>query len=364
MGERTERMKGTATRGESATGDIAPLPMQDVRGADRPAPRAPGLPDVSVVMPARNAGATVVAALDSVRRQDYAGVIEVVVADGSDTGAMAGVLRRRYPEIILLPNPAMVTRVGLRIALRAATGAVIVRLDAHAILPSDYITRAVETLERTGAAAVGGRQLPVGRSFFERAVAAAMSTPLGSGGVRYRHRGAAGAVDTVYLGVFRRDEMDKVGGYDSTMGRNEDYELNWRLRQSGQTVWFDPEIEVAYRPRGSLRALARQYLDNGRWKREMLRRHPKSVRARHLAAPLLVAALAGSAILAVGGATAIAAALPAAYASVLFLASAAVTARRREPAALLLAPVLATMHLSWGVGFFLPPRRDRASASA
>ena len=364
MGERTERMKGTATRGESATGDIAPLPMQDVRGADRPAPRAPGLPDVSVIMPARNAGATIVAALNSVRAQDYAGVIEVVVADGSDTGAMAGVLRRRYPEIILLPNPGRVAPAGLRVALQAASGEVIVRVDAHSILPPGYVTRAVETLERTGAAETGGRQLPVGRNFFERAVAAAMTTPLGSGGARYRHRGAEGAADTVYLGVFRRDALDRVGGYDPAMSRNEDYELNWRLRQSGQTVWFDPELEVVYRPRGSLRALARQYLDNGRWKREMLRRHPKSARARHLAAPLLVAALAGSAILAVGGATAIAAALPAAYASVLFLASAAVTARRREPAALLLAPVLATMHLSWGVGFFLPPRRDRAFAGA
>ena len=356
-------MNRTATQAACGAGDIAPSPMRDVRGADRPAPRAPGLPSVSVVMPARNAEATVVSALDSVRRQDYAGAIETVVADGSDTEAMSVVLRRRYPEIKLLPNPARVAPAGLCVALRAAAGAVIVRVDAHSILPPDYVTRAVETLEKTGAAEVGGRQTPVGRSFFERAVAAAMTTPLGSGGARYRHCGAAGAVDTVYLGVFRRDALDKVGGYDPAMSRNEDYELNWRLRQGGQVVWFDPELEVVYRPRGSLGALARQYLDNGRWKREMLRRHPKSVRARHLAAPLLVAALAASGALALGGAAAFAAALPAAYASVLILASAAVAARRREPAALLLAPVLATMHLSWGVGFFLPLRRDRTSAS-
>ena len=357
-------MNGTATQETSGAGDGAPPAIRDVRGADRPAPRAPGLPDVSVVMPARNAGATVVSALDSVRRQDYAGAIEAVVADGSDTGAMSAVLRRRFPEVKLLPNPGRTAPTGLRVALGAAAGEVIVRVDAASVLPPGYVTRAVETLERTGAAEVGGRQFPVGRSFFERAVAAAMTTPLGSGGARYRHRGAEGAVDTVYLGVFRRDALDKVGGYDPTMVRNQDYELNWRLRQGGQVVWFDPELEVVYRPRGSLPALARQYLDYGRWKREMLRRHPKSVRARHLAAPLLVAVLAGSGALAVGGAATLGAALPAAYASVLVLASAAVAARRREPAALLLAPVLATMHLSWGVGFFLPPRRDRASASA
>ena len=357
-------MNRTATQEMSGAGDGAPLAIRDFRGADRPRPRALGLPDVSVVMPARNAEATIVSALDSVRRQDYAGAMEAVVADGSDTDALSAIVRRRYREIKLLPNPAGVTRAGLRIALRAAEGEVIVRLDAHSILPPDYVTRAVETLERTGAAVVGGRQVAAGRSFFERAVAAAMMTTLGSGGARYRHRGAAGAADTVYLGVFRRDMMDKVGGYDSTMGRNEDYELNWRLRQGGQVVWFDPELQVVYRPRSSFQALARQYLDNGRWKREMLRRHPKSVRARHLAAPLLATALAVSGALAVGGAGTVAAALPAAYASVLVLASVAVAARRREPAALLLAPVLATMHLSWGVGFFLPLRRDRASASA
>ena len=125
------------------------------------------------------------------------------------------------------------------------------RLDAHVSLPPDYVARAVETLERTGAANVGGRQVPVGRSFFQRAVALAMTTPLGSGGARYRHRGAEGAADTVYLGVFRRDALDRVGGYDATMIRNEDYELNWRLRQNGHVVWFDPALHAVYRPRAT-----------------------------------------------------------------------------------------------------------------
>ena len=343
---------------------VARSAMRDFGGAEGPAPGASGLPDVSVVLPARNAEATIGEALDSVRRQDYAGAIETVVADGSDTDATAALLRRRYPEVKLMPNPARTTPPGARAAIGVASGKVIVRLDAHVSLPSDYVTRAVETLERTGAANVGGRQVPVGHSFFQRAVALAMTTPLGSGGARYRHRGAEGAADTVYLGVFRRDALDRVGGYDATMTRNEDYELNWRLRQSGYLVWFDPALHAIYRPRSGLRALARQYLSNGRWKREMLRRHPRSMQARHVAAPLLVAGLAGSAALAaVGGAAALAAALPAAYLSVLALASMAVGIRRREPAALLLAPVLAVMHLSWGVGFFLPHRRDAAPAT-
>ena len=122
-----------------------------------------------------------------------------------------------------------------------------------------------------------------------------MAHPLGSGGARYRSGGAAGPVDTVFLGVFRRAALTAAGGFDETLARNQDYELNWRLRRRGLTVWFEPGLAAAYTPRGSLRALARQYFDYGRFKRAMLRRH--------------------------------------------------------ETASALLGPALATMHLAWGAGF-------------
>ena len=135
------------------------------------------------------------------------------------------------------------------------------------------------------------------REHRERAVGLAMTTPLGAGDARWRLGGPAGPVDTVYLGVFRRDALEEAGGFDAALARNQDYELNWRLRERGRTVWFDPALEVAYRPRGSLAQLARQYYDYGWWKRAMLRRHPASLRRRQLAAPLLVSGLAGSALL-------------------------------------------------------------------
>ena len=130
-------------------------------------------------------------------------------------------------------------------------------------------------------------------------------------------------MDTVFPGVFRRDALDAAGGFDETLLRNEDQELNWRLRERGETVWFDPELAVNYRPRGTLRALARQYFDYGRWKRVVLGRHPGSWRARQLAAPALVAALG---------------------------------VRRRRPEAVLVPVVLATIHVAWGAGFFIGVR--------
>ena len=179
-----------------------------------------------------------------------------------------------------------------------------------------------------------------------------MTTWIGAGGARYRLGGPAGPVDTVYLGVFRRTALDAAGGFDPAMARNEDYEFNQRLRARGETVWFDPELFVAYRPRSNLGALARQYYDYGRWKRVMLCRYPSSLRARQLAAPLLVAGLAMSPLLALAD-TVAATALPAVWFLAVASSSAVAGLCRKEPAAILMLPALMTMHLSWGAGFLL-----------
>ncbi len=316
-------------------------------------------PPVSVVIPARNEEEALPRALDAVLAQDYPGTVEIVVADGSDGPAMAEMVRARYPAVRLVANPDRIIPAGLNRAVAAAAHAVIVRCDARSELPPDYVSRAVVTLARTGAANVGGRQCPEGRSAFTRAVALAMTTPPGAGRARYRLGGAEGPADTVYLGVFRRGALEAAGGFDERLARNEDYELNWRLRRRGRTVWFDPALRVAYRPRGSFGALARQYLANGRWKAAVLRRHPRSWRWRQLAPPALLLGLAASGVLALAGRTGAGAALPAAYLLALACTGAWSAVRRREPAALLLPPVLATMHLSWAVGFLAAPFAGR-----
>ena len=339
---------------EAEAAGAAARPPADTDGA---APRAP---DVSVIIPARNAGATLPAALDSVLSQEYPGPVEVIVADGSDAGAMAEAVRRRYPAVRVVPNPDRTTPAGLNRALAEASGRYVVRCDAHSALPPGYLRRAVGTLERTGAANVGGRQQPAGASFFERAAALAMTMRLGAGDARYRVGGVEGPADTVFLGAFRREALEAIGGFDPELIRNQDYELNWRLRRRGETVWFDPALVVRYRPRGSLAALARQYFGYGCWKRVVIRRHPASLRLRHAAAPLLVLGLLASAGLALAGAPwPAAAALPLVYLCALLAGTAATAARRRDPAAALLPAVLAVMHLSWGIGFLTPVRPGR-----
>ncbi len=325
----------------------------------QPADAPSGLPKVSVIIPCRNAADTIEKAIDSVLSQDYAGLLEVIVANASDNNACCSKsLQRLYPSVKFISNPEKLRVPGFNAGVRVATGSIIARCDAHACLPPDYLRRAVETIARTGAANVGGRQQPVGTTFFERAVAIAMTSPIGAGDARYRLGGPEGPCDTVYLGVFRREALDAANGYNPSLYGNEDFELNYRLRQQGLTVWFDPRLAVQYRPRGTLRALARQYFNYGRMKSAMLLQHPKSLQARQVVAPLLVLGMAASLALAWAGAPwIVAAALPLAYSLVLTTGAAVAGVRRRSYAALLLPLTFAAMHLSWGLGFFLPYRR-------
>ncbi|MFZ9817526.1 MAG: glycosyltransferase family 2 protein, partial [Ilumatobacteraceae bacterium] len=204
-------------------------------------------PTVSVVMPVLNEERHLRSAVEAILRQDYPGTFDVCLAlgpsrDGTDN--VARELTQRFANVRTVPNPTGATPAGLNAAIRATSGEVVVRVDGHAVLPDGYIGRAVRTLLRTGAVNVGGVQLTEGTTPFERAVALAMASPFGMGGARFHTGGQEGPVDTVYLGVFRRSAIEDVGLFDEKLIRNQDYELNIRLRDAGGVVWFDPELAV------------------------------------------------------------------------------------------------------------------------
>lgn len=304
-------------------------------------------------MPIRNEARHLEAAVDSILAQGYTGPFDICLAVApSDDGteSLAADLARRYPQVHVVANPAGITPAGLNAAIAATTGDIIVRVDGHAQLSPGYVVRAVHTLMRTGAVDVGGIQRADGVTPLEQAIAVAMTSPLGAGGARFHIGGAQGPVDTVYLGVFRRDALEAVGGFDETLIRNQDYELNIRLRAAGGVIWFDPELWVTYRPRSSLRALARQYGEYGAWKRFVLRRHPGSLKIRQALPPLVTAAVLGGIILAPWRRITLVA--PIGYLVGVAAGAVATAGPRRPGLAVRLMAVLPTMHLSWGVGFF------------
>ena len=311
-------------------------------------------PPVTAILPARDEERSIAAAINSLLDQEYDGHLDVVVAvapSNDGTLEIAQEIAAASGRVTVIENPSGTTPAGLNAAIAVATGEVIVRCDAHAVIPPGYVAAAVRDLEVTGAVNVGGVQAAEGVGTMQRAIAAAMTSPFGVGDARFHTGGPAGFVDTVYLGVFLRDALDAVGGFDETLIRNQDYELNYRLRAAGGEIYFDPSLKVTYRPRSTLRGLARQYLEYGRWKRVVMRRHPNSTRWRQLVAPAFVIGLGLSAIAGITGYRKIAAVVPGSYLIALGGATSREAVRRTDPAMLLLPLVFPTMHLSWGVGF-------------
>jgi succinoglycan biosynthesis protein ExoA len=261
------------------------------------------------------------------------------------------------PRVITVPNPTGRTAAALNAAIAAADHDIVVRVDGHAVIPHDYIEIAVRTLDETGADNVGGIMGAEGVTAFERAVAAAMTSWFGVGGAAFHIGGGAGPALTVYLGCFRRSALDRVGGFDESMVRAQDWELNHRIRATGGLIWFTPELRVSYRPRGSLRRLARQYHEYGRWRREVARRHPETVSLRYLAPPLALAAVTGGTLLGVVGLVTgargllVGFVLPAGYAAADVIASARAARGLPWRSARWLPAVFATMHGAWGAGF-------------
>nr|WP_306239062.1 glycosyltransferase family 2 protein [Ornithinimicrobium cryptoxanthini] len=316
-------------------------------------------PPVSVIMPILNEERHLAEAVRSVLAQEYAGELEVVLAVGPSqdrTQEVAEELAATHPRVTLVVNPSGRTPDGLNAALAAARHEIIVRMDGHGELSDGYIATAVRVLLETGAANVGGVMLAEGQTDFERAVACAMRSPLGLGNARFHLGGNAGPVETVFLGVFRRDWLRRVGGYDTTFARAQDWEMNHRIRQLGGTVWFTPELRVTYRPRPDLGALRQQYFRTGQWRRRVMEEHPETVSARYLAPPVAVAALAAGAV---GGTLWRPLWLvPAGYALAVAVGGLVIGAPHGPRVAARMPAVLATMHLWWGAGFLRGTQRD------
>jgi len=319
-------------------------------------------PPVSVVMPVLNEERHLEEAVGRVLDQDYPGQLEVVLAIGPSkdrTQEIAENLAEQDKRVTIVPNPTGKTPAALNVGIAHATHDILVRVDGHGALTDGYITRAVEVLEETGADNVGGVMAAEGRTPTEMAVACAYRSRLGLGASTFHQGGKAGPADTVYLGVFRRAALERVGGFDETMHRAQDWELNYRIRKTGGLIWFSPDLSVTYRPRSSLSAVAKQFFHTGQWRREVIRRHPETASKRYLAPPVAVILLAVGTILGIVGLITGVSWLdlgfiaPLGYA-LLLIAGSLMEGRYLPWKALAWMPlVCATMHISWGLGFLI-----------
>jgi glycosyltransferase involved in cell wall biosynthesis len=312
---------------------------------------------VSVVMPVLNEERHLAEAVRAVLDQRYDGPVQVALALGPSrdrTDEVADALAAADPRVVLVANPSGRTPQALNAAIAATQHPVVVRVDGHSVLDPDYVAVAVDLLRRTGAANVGGIMDAEGSTPWEQAVAAAMTSVLGVGSAPFHVGGAEGPADTVYLGVFRREWLERVGGYDPEFVRAQDWEMNHRIRQTGGKVFFTPRMHVTYRPRPNTRALAKQFFHTGRWRRVVGREHQGTLNLRYLAPPIAVVAIVAGAV---AGALGFWPGwiLPGGYAAAI-IAGSVPTGRGLPLSAWVRLPIVyATMHLSWGVGFLVSP---------
>ena len=314
----------------------------------------PGHVDVSVLVPVLNEEAHIRAAAQAMLAQRFDGEIEFIFVDGRSEDGTAAVLEELAASdrrVRLLDNPRRITPVALNLALAASRGDVIARMDAHTLYPPDYIARGLDRLRRGDAEHVSGPALPYGTGKWSRRVAMALSTRLGTGGADFRRLSEDEVdVDTGFAGLWWRSTLEAQGGWDEGWRNDQDYELAARLRKAGGRMVCLPDMAAHYVPRDSLEGLARQYFRYGFYRAKTSRRHPESMRRSHVLPPGLVLALAMGTLTRRRVAWAARAGV---LAYGLSLAAVALRQARegdgRDAAALPL--VLATMHLTWGLGF-------------
>lgn len=317
------------------------------------------MPTVSIIVPCYNEQATIRLLLQALYQQTFPRQeVEVIIADGlsrDDTRGEIERFRRSFPDLSvrIIDNPKRTIPAALNLAIQAAQGVYLVRLDAHSAPAPDYVERSVAELRAGRGDNVGGvwQVLPGGTGWLAQAIALAGAHPLAVGDARYRLGGEPQAVDTVPFGAFRRTLVEKIGGFDESLLTNEDYEFNVRIRQHGGVVWLDPHIRSSYYARSTLGGLARQYARYGFWKGRMLKRYPQTLRWRQFLPPAFVLSLLALAlaapwlyfarwlfVLEIG-----------LYLVVLLAAGGLAAWKHRSPALLVGLPLaIAVMHFAWG----------------
>jgi glycosyltransferase involved in cell wall biosynthesis len=322
-------------------------------------------PAVSVIIPVLNEERFLKQSVQAILNQNYSGQFEIILALGpskDQTNFIAQELAKDQ-RIKLVKNPSGRTASALNNAIKNSNFDIIVRLDGHAIVDSSYIKNAVKTLLESGADNVGGLMKAEGTNAFEKSVAAAMTSKFGVGNAPFHVGGKSGEVDTVYLGTFRKSALERVGYFDESFIRAQDWEMNYRIRKTGGKIWFNPDLVVSYRPRKNILQLAKQYFEYGQWRKQVTKTYPETVSMRYLAPPVTVSGLIAGFVMVLFSKILdinwlqIGWLAPLVYLTVILLAFLSIGSKIGLLSRLYLLLVLPTMHLSWGVGFLKGSKR-------
>jgi succinoglycan biosynthesis protein ExoA len=313
-------------------------------------------PEIVVVIPALNEGAHIETCIRSLMLGDERlKYIELIVADGGSrdgTQAIVERLRSVFPNVRLLNNPQRLQSAAVNLAAREAGigRRILVRCDAHAIYPANYVMKVADSLARRKVASVVTPMDSAGTTCFQKANAWIVDTPLGSGGSAHRGGRKSGFVDHGHHAAFDLKTFLHVGGYDESFSHNEDAEYDTRLRKAGGRIFMDADIRLTYLPRATMRGLSRQYFNYGKGRARTMMKHRERPRLRQLIPPATLVACAVGLVAAPIQPWALV--LPGGYLAALAAASVAVAIKRRSLCGVLAGAASATMHMSWSAGLF------------
>lgn len=240
----------------------------------------------SVIIPVFNEERYIKNCIDSLLYQDYPiENMEWIFVDGCSSDNTVSIIKdfkKRYLKLIkLLNNPNKTVPYAMNIGIKASVGKYIIRLDAHSEYANDYISKSVYYLETTDADNVGGVAETRGRGFVGSTIALMLSSKFGVGNSQFRTNGKSGYVDTVPFGAFRREVFDKYGFYDERLTRNQDNEMNYRIRKNGGKIYMSEDIRFVYYCRDSIKGIADMAVKNGKWNIITMKLCPGSMGLRH-----------------------------------------------------------------------------------
>lgn len=243
--------------------------------------------NVTIIVPTYQEEKGIADCINSILAQDYPrNRLEIIFVDGKSTDKTVEIIKKyedNYPELIhLFINPQRTQAYAMNIGIKHAHGEAIVRLDAHALYPVDYISKCVYYLNITGATNVGGLVETRGKTKEGKLISKMLSGKFGVGNSQFRTDGESGYVDTVSFGAFRKEFFDANGGFDTRFDRNEDNEINYRIRKKGGKVYLAKDIQSVYFCRDTVSGILNMAFQNGNWNAYTLFNVPGSLGIRHL----------------------------------------------------------------------------------
>ena len=313
-------------------------------------------PLVTVLIPVRNEQSFISSCLDSVLSTHYdKEKLEIFVIDGQSEDQTLKIVQEyilQHPQIKILNNPDRIQAAAMNIGIKQAHGDIIIRMDAHTLYDPEYISECVRLLTTRDTANVGGVQRAIGTDYVSKAIALAASSVFGAGNAQYRYAEQEQYVDTVYLGAWKKETLEEVGGYRNNWAINEDYELNIRIRKKGGKILLSPAIKCQYFVRGSLSKLLKQYFKYGLWKTRTFMVHPQSLKIRQIIPPVFIAGVILSLALLVWGSY-FGLILPVIYLCANLFFSFKISCKSTLLNILILPFIFIIIHFSWGIGFWL-----------